>query len=188
MKGDKTMDITNRKDIKIGILVDIIADKDKGKDTLTRGYVVKIISQANNKKGVKVELQTGETGHVDHIVTKEELRLENFKFYNRFFFEKQLFSVWNKETRQFLVFEHQNDAQNRIEKTALLFDSEEDVKKFIKGSKYDTKDQLIRPIHRKKPIVELFSQTDAEFFRINGNRKLSKEKLQEWENYFKNMR
>lgn len=182
------MDITNRKDIKIGMLVDIVAEKDKGKDVLTRGYVIKVLSQANNKKGVKVELQTGEIGHVEHIVTKEELRLENFKFYNRFFFEKQLYSVWNKETRKFLVFNHTNEALRRIEKTALLFDSEEEAQKFIKGSKYDTKEHIIRPIHRKKPIVDLFSQSGADFFRINATRKLSKEKLQEWENYFKNMR
>ena len=183
------MDITNRKNIKVGMLVDIVAEKDKGNDSLTRGYVVKVLSQANNKKGVKVQLQTGEIGHVDHIVTKEELRLENFKFYNRFFFEKELYSIWNKQTRQFLVFDHVNEAKsNNIEKTALLFDSEAKAKIFVQGTKYSDSDHLIRPIHRRKPIVELFSQTNPDYYRINGTRKLSKEKLQEWEQYFKNMR
>lgn len=182
------MDITNRKDIQIGMLVEIISNEGKRKNAVTRGYVVKILSQANNKKGVKVQLNTGEVGHVDHIVTKEELRLENFKFYNRFFFEKQLFTLWSKETRNFVVFEHYNKAKNRIEKTALLFDSEKEAKQFIKGTSFDTPDHLIRPIHRRKPIIELFSKTDVEFFRINGTRKISKEKLNEWEYYFKNMR
>lgn len=182
------MEITNKKDIAIGMLVDILADKDKGTDNLTRGYVTKILSQANNKKGIKVRLNTGDEGHVSHIVSQEEVRLENFKFYNRFFFEKQLYSVWDKTTRSLLVFDYYNGNKGIEEKTALLFDTEAEAKAFIRGTAYDSKDYLIRPVQRRKMLVDIFASVGAEYFRINGTRKLSKDKLNEWEHYFRNMR
>lgn len=182
------MNTTNRKEIQVGMLVDIVSQKDKGTDRLTRGYIIKILSQANNKKGVKVELQSGDVGHVDHVVTKEELKMENFKFYNRFFFEKELYTVWDKKKKCFLAHPHYNQQRGSTELTALLFDSKEDAKQLLKGTPYDTPDYVIRPFGRKKHIVDLFEKQKIAYFRINGERKISFEKMKEWESYFRNMR
>jgi len=186
--GYDMLDGTNRKHLKIGMLVDIIAEEDRQKGTLTRGYITKILSQSNHAKGVKVSLHNGKTGRVQHILTKDEIRLENFKFYNQFFYLPHLYTIYNQQERQFLVYPHYNSSADKEERTILLFDSEEKALSFIKGTKYAEQPYQIRRIHRKKPIVDLFAECQADFFRINGVRKLSADRMKEWEYYFKNMK
>lgn len=182
------LDGTNRKNLKIGMLVDIIAEEDKQTGAFTRGYIAKILSQSNHAKGIKVALHNGKIGRVQHVLTKDEIRLENFKFYNQFFFLPRLYTIWNQDEKQFMVYPHFNHSTQKEEQTILLFDSEEKAHDFIKGTKYAEKPYQVRSIHRKKPIVELFGNCKVDFFRINGVRKLSAERMKEWEYYFKNMR
>lgn len=182
------MTTISKKDIQLGMLVEIIAKEDIGKDTVSRGYVTKIISQQNSKKGVKVRIHTEQEGRVVHIVTKDELRLENFKFYNQFFFLPYLYTVWDETTKNFLVFDYTPKNKTIPERTALLFESEDMAREFLKGTLYDSPPYQIRRIHRKKPIVELFHKVSPDYFRINGERKLSAERLNEWEYKFKQMK
>lgn len=182
------IDVTVRKNFVKGMLVDIIAEEDKATGKITRGYIAKILSKENNKKGIKVELTNGKIGRVQYIPSKDEVRLENFKFYNTFFFLPKIFSIWDNKEQHYLIIHHVNRVNGKIEKTALLFDDKEKAKEFIKGTKYDNKDFSIREINRKKPIVDNFKILEVDYFRINGERKLSFERMKEWENYFKNMR
>lgn len=182
------MKVFNRKNLQIGMLVEIISNEEKGKDIVSRGYITKIISQQNSKKGVKVRIHTGQEGRVVHVVTKEELRLENFKFYNQFFFLPYLYTVWDETAKNFLVFDYIPKNKTVPERTALLFESEEMAREFLKGTVYDSPSYKIRRIHRKKPIVEMFKKVSPDYFRINGERKLSAERLNEWEYKFKQMR
>ncbi|WCK57268.1 DUF2196 domain-containing protein (plasmid) [Aneurinibacillus sp. Ricciae_BoGa-3] len=182
------IDVTLRKNIIKGLLVDIIADEDKETVKLTRGYVANVLSKENNKKGIRVELSNGKRGRVYSIPSKDDIKRENFKFYNIFFFLPKIYSVWNQTERKYMIIHHMNQAMGRTEKTALLFTDKEKAKAFIKGTMYEGKDFAIREINRNKPIPDNFKTLDVDYFRIDGERKLSFERLIEWEQYFKNMR
>lgn len=181
-------DITVKKNFVKGMLVDIIADKDNQSGKLTRGYITTIISKENNKKGIRVKLNNGKTGRVYAVPTKEEIKLENFKFYNKFFFGKSIYSIWDNEEKKYAVLNYENVGLQRIEQTIFLFDSELEARDFVKGTIFGNKRYSVRAINRKKPIVDNFKTLQVDYFRINKERKLSFQRMIEWENYFKNMR
>lgn len=59
----------NRKDIKPGLLVDIVQKPDQLTGKRTRGVVKEILTNSpNHPHGIKVRLQTGEVGRVQEIV------------------------------------------------------------------------------------------------------------------------
>lgn len=189
------MDGTIRKNIQIGMLVDIVLKRDQPTGKLTRGYVKRILtSSPQHHRGIKVELtgngdSVNRIGRVQHIPTKEEIKLENFKFYNKFFFLKKVYSIWDVVNKRYFIMDYLNPSKNnQIEKTSFLFDSQEQANLFIKGTEYDSKDYSIREVNRNKLLAESFSKIGTQFVRINKDRKLSLEKLSEWEQYFKNMR
>lgn len=180
--------MTIKKNILVGMLVDIVSENDKDTQKITRGYVSKILSNADNKKGIKVELLNGEVGCIKFIPSKDDIQLENFKFYNIFFFKNKIYAVWNNIDRKYLVMNALNNGNGKVEKTILLFDDKDKATTFIKGTKYDNRNYSIREINRKKPIVENFKTLEIEYFRINAQRKLSYSRMIEWEEYFKSMR
>ncbi|PLS19127.1 hypothetical protein CVD28_01595 [Bacillus sp. M6-12] len=181
------IDVTIKKNFMKGMMVDIIADEDAKTGKITRGYIATILSKENNKKGIKVELTSGVSGKVQYVPSKDDVKLENFKFYNKFFFLPKIYSIWNQVERKYMVLQHTSPS-GKIEKTAFLFDSEQQAKDFVSGTKFESKDYSIREINRKKPIVDNFKTLEINYFRINKERKISFERMIEWENYFKNMR
>lgn len=180
------IDPTVRKNICIGMLVEIQEAGSSDPDKLTRGYVQKILSQNNHPKGIKVQLTNGKIGRIKNIPTKDKIKMENFKFYNQFFFLPRIYSIWNPQNNQFLVVEHVNKVTKSLEKTAFLFDDYQKAIEFIQGTVYES--YPIRTLNRKRTIAENLKKAGAEFVRINKERKVSLEKLELWENYFKNMR
>ena len=59
----------NRKDIKIGIEVDIVLKKDQPTGKLTRGKVADILTSSSvHHRGIKVRLEDGQVGRVQNIV------------------------------------------------------------------------------------------------------------------------
>ncbi|MFF2532299.1 YwbE family protein [Brevibacillus sp. NPDC058079] len=183
------LDGTVKRNIKIGMLVDIVLKKDQPTGKLTRGYVKRILTNSpQHHRGIKVELTSGDIGRTQRIVTRDEIKLENFKFYNTFFFLKKIYSIWDSAKKHYLIVDHYNASNQSTEKVSFLFDTAEDAQHFIKGTKYDSKDYFIREINRNKPIADNFSMIGTEFIRINVERKLSLDKLRERESYFKNMR
>lgn len=181
------IDVTIKKNFQRGMLVDIVAESDKEKGTLTRGYIQTVLSKANQKQGIKVELTTGIKGRVSYVPTKEDIRLENFKFYNKFFFLPKIYSLWHKTERRYVVFNYQNRMGN-LEQTVMLFENKQEGVDFIGESGLSEKDYMVKEINRNKPINDNFKSLAIQFYRINRERKLSFERMSEWENYFKNMR
>jgi uncharacterized repeat protein (TIGR03833 family) len=182
------METTIKKNFMRGMLVDIIAEEDTKTGAISRGYIANILSKENNKKGIKVELTNGKAGRVQYIPSKDDIKLENFKFYNKFFFNPKVYSIWLQVEKKYLVLNYENPRNGNMENTAMLFDSEQQANDFAKEAGYVGKEYNVRQINRKKPIVENFKTLKVDYFRINKERKLSFDRMIEWENYFKNMR
>jgi uncharacterized repeat protein (TIGR03833 family) len=63
------MNGTERKNIKIGIEVDIVLKKDQPTGNLTRGRVADILTSfSQHHRGIKVRLEDGQVGRVQNIV------------------------------------------------------------------------------------------------------------------------
>lgn len=59
----------HRKDIKPGLLVDIVLKQDQRTGVLTRGVVKDILTNAPvHTRGIKVRLQSGQVGRVQSII------------------------------------------------------------------------------------------------------------------------
>lgn len=59
----------NREDITEGLVVDIIQKEDQRTGKLTRGSVLEILtSSATHPHGIKVRLQSGAVGRVQHLI------------------------------------------------------------------------------------------------------------------------
>jgi len=63
------MAVSNRSEIKQGLLVDVVLKADQSTGHLTRGIVADILtSSAHHHRGIKVRLEGGEVGRVEQIV------------------------------------------------------------------------------------------------------------------------
>ena len=66
------MDGTKRAAIHIGSHVEIVQKADQRTGELTEGYVAQILTKsAVHSRGIKVRLETGEVGRVQHILEDE---------------------------------------------------------------------------------------------------------------------
>ena len=66
------MDGRKRSDIKIESHVEIVQKQDQRTGELTEGYVAQILtSSPTHPHGIKVRLETGEVGRVQHILEEE---------------------------------------------------------------------------------------------------------------------
>lgn len=182
-----TIDVTVKKNFRPGMVVDIETEEDKVRDTVTRGVIAQVLSKGNQTKGIKVQLTTGETGRVYGLPTKEEIRMENFKFYNQFFFLPKMFSIWNKIERKYLILDYPNQ-RGAVEKTAFLFEDKKEAEDLLHLLQLSQKEYMVKEINRRKPISENFKTLEVDVYRLNRDRKLTYERLNELEHYFKNMR
>ncbi|MFJ8528301.1 DUF2196 domain-containing protein [Bacillus sp. NPDC094106] len=175
------IDVTVKKNLIKGLYVEILTSNE---DT-ERGYIKEILSQSNNKKGIRVKLTNGIEGRVQYVFSKHEIKAENFKFYNLFFFQPNIYSLWNKKMRTYVTINRLNQIYKNYEQTAFLFTTKEKAKGLIAGTELDNPDIQIKSISRKKPIVESFNHIQVDKFSIDGERKLSFEKMKEWEKYIR---
>lgn len=175
------IDVTVKKNLMIGLYVEVHTST----EDVERGYIQEILSQSNNKKGIKVRLTNGIEGRVQYVFSKHEIKAENFKFYNLFFFAPTVYSLWNKKTKSYVSINRLNQIYRNYENIAFLFTTKEKAKKLITGTELDSPDIQIKSINRKKPIVEVFKNKEVDKFTIDGERKLSFEKMKEWEKYFR---
>ena len=59
----------NRKDVKIGLTVEVVLKQDQRTGKRTRGVVKEILTKSpHHPHGIKVRLETGEVGRVQEIV------------------------------------------------------------------------------------------------------------------------
>ncbi len=64
----------NRSDIQIGMVVDIVLKQDQPTGSLTRGVVQDILTNSEfHPHGIKVRLETGQVGRVQHIEPQNSL-------------------------------------------------------------------------------------------------------------------
>lgn len=175
------MEEIKRNDLQVGLLVEILSGNE-----CYRGYIQEIITKTNSAKKVKVVLHDGKTGYIDHIVTKEEFDSEQFKFYNLFFYEKEILSIWNKKERKYLVDMVYNVKKQTAEPTAFLFTDKRVAKEVLKSLDSDL--LMLKKLNRRRLIGENFKTCDVEFFRINEMRKVSLKKLNEREVFYNNIR
>jgi len=63
----------NRKNIKTGILVEVVEKQNQRTGELTEGFVKRILTNsATHPHGIKVMLDTGKVGRVQHILDEED--------------------------------------------------------------------------------------------------------------------
>lgn len=63
----------NRKNIHIGLLVEVVQKQHQRSGELTEGFVKRILTNsAKHPHGIKVMLDTGEVGRVQHIIEEDE--------------------------------------------------------------------------------------------------------------------
>lgn len=179
------IDVTKKDNIVIGLMVDIVEDKNKATQEVTRGCVKRIISNTDRKKGIKVELTNGKIGAVVGIPSKSDIQKETFKFYNVFFYQDKIYAIWDKKSNKFLVLDRINKVSGKKERTLLLFSSEDIAKSVIKGTSLEDKNYLLRPIKRNKPIVVVFKEYNIDVYSIDTKRKLTALKMKELEEHFK---
>ncbi|MGC9310697.1 MAG: YwbE family protein [Candidatus Aenigmatarchaeota archaeon] len=68
------MDGQNRKDIRPGLVVDIVLKKDQRTGKRTRGIVRDILTSAPfHSRGIKVRLQDGQVGRVQEVIGHDGL-------------------------------------------------------------------------------------------------------------------
>ncbi len=61
----------NRRDVKIGLAVEIVQKHDQRTGNLTEGVVKRILTKSpNHPHGIKVMLETGEVGRVKNILSE----------------------------------------------------------------------------------------------------------------------
>jgi len=66
------MEGTIRKNIEVGMLVNIVLKKDQRNGELTEGIVEKILTKsANHPHGIKVRLEDGQVGRVKEVIEEE---------------------------------------------------------------------------------------------------------------------
>ena len=59
----------NRKDVKVGLTVDVVLKQDQRTGKRTRGVVKEILTKSpHHPHGIKVRLETGEVGRVQEII------------------------------------------------------------------------------------------------------------------------
>lgn len=179
------VDITKRNNIVVGLMVDIVEDKNKATQEVTRGCVKRVISNSDRKKGIKVELTNGAIGTVIGIPSKADIQKETFKFYNIFFYQDKIYALWDKKANKFLVLDRINKMTGARERTLLLFSSEDIAKEKIKGTSLDNRNYILRPIKRNKPITVFFKDYEISVYSIDTKRKLTALKMKELEEHFK---
>ncbi|WP_372640339.1 YwbE family protein [Ancylomarina sp.] len=71
MENDQP-DGRKRKDIKVGLEVEIVQKQDQRSGNLTEGVIKRILTKSpNHPHGIKVQLETGEVGRVKNILDEE---------------------------------------------------------------------------------------------------------------------
>jgi uncharacterized repeat protein (TIGR03833 family) len=65
------MDGSERKDVRPGLMVDIVMKQDQRTGRLTRGVVKDVLTKSpHHPHGIKVRLETGEVGRIKEIVVE----------------------------------------------------------------------------------------------------------------------
>lgn len=174
-------DLTNRKNFKPGMLVDVRFNGGE----IDRGYIEKVDSIENNKKGILVTLTKGIKGRVVGVPSENEIKKENFRFYNLFFHSKEIYSIYDKKARKYLTLPIFNKTINENENTVLMFTDKEEVDKAYLFFNLDNSQYITNKIDTRKEFLKSFKMLEYSVIRINIKRKLTLELFCSYERKFK---
>jgi len=166
-------DKITKKDIKIGMLVDIDCNGE-----VSRGHIVKVITSTVGNKGIKVLLKNGKSGRVIEIPKDYEIEIARMKALNTLFHAKTIFSIWDNKNRKYIT------VDTKYGNIAFLWTDSGEASKYIEKKSLEGGSNSI---NRKKMIIENFKSLNVDYFVINNKLKVSLEKLNELEIQFKNL-
>lgn len=169
------IDISDKKQIKVGMLVDIKFRNEE----IKRGYIKRILTKEQSNKPLKVELSDGSIGRIIGVPSKIDLEKETFKFYNLFLNDSIICALYNRKENQ--CYMTKSEVNNKTVTTIYLFDNARKAKEMLKGSKFDNKNYYIRPIKREDYIPNLYP---SDFYIINMNKRISAKNLELMERKF----
>ena len=177
------IDVEKIENIKVGLLVDILVDEYKKTEHKERGYIKKIISKKDREGGIFVELTNGSKGAILDIISKDQLKKENFKYYNMFLHDKRIVGIWDKNNKEFI------SCVRKLDKGDLyftyLFNDLEKAQKTLKL--FDNKIYQLKTISRKTTIKDNFSNIYIKAYYINNEKLISVKSLEKYEELFKRM-
>ena len=163
------LDTTVRKNFKVGMYVEIVTKDEE----IKTGLIEKILSKDDNSKGIKVRLTDEVEGRVLEIYTAEKMKLENFKFYNRFLYEKQLFSIWDKEKNKFALFGYSHHTLKKPYLTIFISKNKQDLTDFINKHQLNRKRYEVRRISNSKNLYSHFDETKVKACLLNNEKYIS---------------
>lgn len=161
----------------------VIEDKE-----ICKGLIDEVLSKTTPKNGkIRVRLTDGKIGTVTKIITPDEVKLEEFKFLNRFFYSKEIYSLYNKKEKTYQLIQRIDKTQNKVYNHILIFSDKELAINTFKNTKYDTKDFCIVKLNRNKRIYENFKNNKIHYVRIDMKKTTSIIKFKKLEDkYLKN--
>lgn len=139
-----------------------------------RGFIQKILSKKDDERGIRVQLKTGELGHVIEIPTKHDIERETFKYFNLLFHDK-IYALRHRKTKEWIVLPHQ---KGRL----LLLNSQPNDERF-----HPQTDWYWQAISSQRQWATLFRSLEPEWVLINHERVLSFGDFQALEKRFKEM-
>lgn len=170
------LDVTIKKNIKVGMYVELTSPNRE------KGLILKVLSRKDNQSGIKVELTSGVTGNIKEVYTLDKIKLENFKFYNRFIYEPFVYSIWDKETRTYLIINYKHHSISESYFSVFLSDNKEDILEIIETLKLDKKRYIVNRIKNKESVSKSFINiSDIEMVLIKNEKYLRFSKFLEIE-------
>lgn len=165
-----------KKQLSIGMLVEIIEEGTT--DNYLRGYIMEFLTKENTKRGIKVRINTkNANGRVERIVQADEIRKENFIYYNKLFQEKYLFAMWNVQEKKIFTWGPVG------EKHAILFLAREKGEGLMKKWKNEGKPVELKRISNTQPLERVLKEVDIVV--VNQERKVRKPVFLDWERRLK---
>ncbi len=185
MKGSEIildyLDVSIKKNFKSGMYVEISEEKT---NILHRGYILNVLSKQDNQSGIKVELTNHIIGHVVEIFTIEQIKLQNFKFYNKIFNAKTLYSLWDEQQKQFAIIDYIYHVTNCNLPAIILSDNKDDIISFIKNNNLNTRQYKVKSLNPNKDIQKHFKD-DRVMILIKNEKYLRFTKFKDIENDIK---
>ena len=170
-------------ELRVGLLVEVLV----GDNEIVRGKIKNIKSKTVPKdKMIKVELRDGTIGKVIKIVTNSDVELENFKFFNILFFEKEIYSIFNTSDRKYQLIKKEVTSDTGL-RYLFIFSNKQDAENTCKKINDKLNNCKVTKLNMSKKISENFKYVNnIDYIIINNAKKVSFEKFKQLENEFRN--
>lgn len=156
-----------------------------GDTELKRGKIKSVISKTTPKDGlIRVELVSGDIGKCVKIISKDEIEIENFKFFNLFLHNKYYYSLYNNEQRQYFFLER-TYKHNIKARNLMLFSSKERAEETLNKSNHLKNNYNVVRLNPNKKLSDIVKDIPCHLLIIDLSKVITKNKLKELENKLK---